>query len=224
MIPLRILHTESSLGWGGQEIRILSEAEGLRDRGHQLSLACSPHSKLYKVAKDRGLNVYPLPLARLRPWGVAALRRHLQRHPVDIVNTHSSVDSWTTALALLGWKTRPAVVRTRHLGIAVSRRRSTRWLYQVASDRIVATGERVRTQLIEENGFSPSSIVAVPTGIDETRFHPADRGHAQKQLKLQKGRLLLGFVATIRGGKGLQTLFDAMAQTPAGKAWHLGGG
>ena len=34
---LRILHTESSLGWGGQEIRVLTEARGvarLRTRGH----------------------------------------------------------------------------------------------------------------------------------------------------------------------------------------------
>ena len=32
MKPLAILHTESSLGWGGQEIRILSESKGLLAR------------------------------------------------------------------------------------------------------------------------------------------------------------------------------------------------
>ena len=31
---LRILHTEASLGWGGQEIRILTEAAGMRSRGN----------------------------------------------------------------------------------------------------------------------------------------------------------------------------------------------
>ena len=30
--PLRILHTESSLGWGGQEIRVLTEARGVTRR------------------------------------------------------------------------------------------------------------------------------------------------------------------------------------------------
>ena len=29
---MRIVHTESSLGWGGQEIRILSESQGLAHR------------------------------------------------------------------------------------------------------------------------------------------------------------------------------------------------
>jgi hypothetical protein len=34
---LRILHTEASLGWGGQEIRILTEAAGMIGRGHRVS-------------------------------------------------------------------------------------------------------------------------------------------------------------------------------------------
>ncbi len=37
---MRILHTEASQGWGGQEIRILSEASGLIARGHDVHLAC----------------------------------------------------------------------------------------------------------------------------------------------------------------------------------------
>ena len=35
---LAIVHTESSLGWGGQEIRVLSEAQGLIARGHDVTL------------------------------------------------------------------------------------------------------------------------------------------------------------------------------------------
>ncbi len=34
MKPLSIVHTENSCGWGGQEIRILTEARGILDRGH----------------------------------------------------------------------------------------------------------------------------------------------------------------------------------------------
>ncbi len=39
MKRLRILHTEASSGWGGQEIRILDEAAGLIARGHDVQLA-----------------------------------------------------------------------------------------------------------------------------------------------------------------------------------------
>ena len=39
---MRILHTEASLGWGGQEIRILTEAAGMIARGHSVELAARP--------------------------------------------------------------------------------------------------------------------------------------------------------------------------------------
>ena len=37
---LHVVHTEASLGWGGQEIRILTEARGLIARGHEIELLC----------------------------------------------------------------------------------------------------------------------------------------------------------------------------------------
>ena len=36
MNRLSIVHTEASLGWGGQEIRILAESQGLMRRGHDV--------------------------------------------------------------------------------------------------------------------------------------------------------------------------------------------
>jgi len=35
---LTVLHSEASLGWGGQEIRILAELTGLAHRGHRTGL------------------------------------------------------------------------------------------------------------------------------------------------------------------------------------------
>ena len=39
-----ILHTEASPGWGGQEVRILSEAQWLLARGWNVRLCCQPKS------------------------------------------------------------------------------------------------------------------------------------------------------------------------------------
>jgi hypothetical protein len=36
--PMFIVHTEASCGWGGQEIRILTEAEGMIERGHRVEI------------------------------------------------------------------------------------------------------------------------------------------------------------------------------------------
>jgi len=49
-----ILHTESSLGWGGQEHRILAEAKIMRNRGHRILIACDPSAELHRRAKREG--------------------------------------------------------------------------------------------------------------------------------------------------------------------------
>jgi hypothetical protein len=46
MRPLSIGHTEASMGWGGQEIRILTEARGFLDRGHRVALYAAPGSRI----------------------------------------------------------------------------------------------------------------------------------------------------------------------------------
>jgi hypothetical protein len=37
---MRVLHTEASCRWGGQETRILSAAQGLIEHGHDVRLVC----------------------------------------------------------------------------------------------------------------------------------------------------------------------------------------
>ncbi len=39
---MKILHSESSLGWGGQEHRTLKEMRALRKKGHSLALLTRP--------------------------------------------------------------------------------------------------------------------------------------------------------------------------------------
>ncbi|MDD2903248.1 MAG: hypothetical protein PHU44_12520, partial [Syntrophales bacterium] len=55
-----ILHTESSLGWGGQERRIFAEAVAMRGRGHRLLLACDPRGELFTRGQQAGFSVLPL--------------------------------------------------------------------------------------------------------------------------------------------------------------------
>ena len=52
---LRILHTEASCGWGGQEIRVLDEAQGCIERGHTVWIAGQPHSQIVPASRKRGI-------------------------------------------------------------------------------------------------------------------------------------------------------------------------
>ena len=99
MKPLQIVHTESSLGWGGQEIRILSEAQGLIRRGHDVRLLCPPAARIHAEAANWSVPVVALPIDRKGPRGLRALIEWLGANRSDVLNTHSSTDSWLAALA-----------------------------------------------------------------------------------------------------------------------------
>jgi len=114
--------------------------------------------------------------------GLVALVRALARHPVDIVNAHSSTDAWLSALACrvlsLTGRAAPVLVRTRHVSVPVPNDVATRWLYRSATARVVTTGERLREQLVRDNGLDPARVVSVPTGIDPGRFGALPRAAA----------------------------------------------
>ena len=219
---MRILHTEASKGWGGQEIRILTEAAGMIARGHAVALACPPDAQIGNEAARFGVPAHLLPIGRKNPKGLFALRSFLRANAFDIVNTHSSTDTWLVALASRGWKA-PPLVRTRHISSPVPDNRATRWLYKRASKHVVTTGEALRDRLIRYNGLSPNQVTSVPTGIDPERFSPTDAGLRQRrrrELGLPEDVPLIGIVATLRSWKGHGYLLDALASFGAVRA-HL---
>ncbi len=52
---MRIIHMEASPGWGGQEMRILKEALGLRSRAITLLFAIQKGGGLVEAARKEGL-------------------------------------------------------------------------------------------------------------------------------------------------------------------------
>jgi glycosyltransferase involved in cell wall biosynthesis len=209
---LRILHTESSQGWGGQEIRILAEAQGMVARGHDVFIGAPAAHRIHAEASARGLPVADLPLGRKRAAGVAALRRWLREQRVDVVNTHSSIDSWLVSIACATLARPPAIVRTRHVSVPVAKTLGNRWLYGTAAAHVVTTGEMLRQQLLRDNGLAPDHVTSVPTGIRPDEFAPGDRVDARRALGLPERALLIGIVATLRSWKGHRYLIDAFAR------------
>jgi len=221
MRPLHIVHTEASQGWGGQEIRILTEAQGMQARGHRITLIAPPEANIYREGKARGLDVVALPIGRKSVGGLMAMRRWLGTNAVDVVNTHSSTDAWLAALACRFHPNKaPAIVRTRHISAPVPYNAATRWLYSTASRHIVTTGEKLRNELIDRNGFDPKQITSVPTGIDTDAFIPGDKRAARQRLGLPLDAKIIGIVATLRSWKGHSYLLDAFAELPD-KTTHM---
>ncbi len=208
---MRILHSEASCGWGGQEIRILSESAGMIERGHQVALACPAHAPIARQASAQGVEVIALPIEKKRLPGLLAVRRLLAARRFDVVNTHSSTDAWLVALAAASLAGAPPIVRTRHISAPVAGTAANRWLYARSSRFVVTTGEQLRRELIEGLGCDPGRVISIPTGIDDQRFAPGDARGVRRALGLPQDRFIVGIVATLRSWKGHRFLIDAMA-------------
>ncbi|MBL0142572.1 MAG: glycosyltransferase family 4 protein [Betaproteobacteria bacterium] len=208
---LRILHTESSLGWGGQEIRVLTEARGVARLGHEVAIAAPAQSRILRQAPEYGVEAIAIPIARKSVAGLRGMMGLVRNRGFDVINTHSSTDSWLAAVATCCLQRAPPIVRTRHISAPVPRNFANRWLFRDATQSIVTTGERLRLQVIEETGVNPDRVVSIPTGIDLERFTPGDAARARSCLGLDPEGVLIGIVATLRSWKGHRYLLEAFA-------------
>ena len=218
-----ILHTEASLGFGGQELRIVAESRWLRANGWDALVAAQPGSRLWDETQRVGV---PAVAVRMRSTvdlpALLALRRLIAERGVALVHTHSSIDSWLGGVA--GRSRGRPVVRSRHVTIAIPRRRGL--VYRLAQ-RVITSGEAAG-RVVAAAGVPAERIVAIPPGIDTARFHPGVAGDSvRRELGLEIAPVV-GLVANIRGSKGHNVFLEAAqavrAAQPAARFLIVGDG
>jgi glycosyltransferase involved in cell wall biosynthesis len=204
---LKILHTESSMGWGGQEIRIMQESLGMTERGHRIIIAAPEKSIIFKRAKDAGIETFPERFQKRNPISVLNLLSLINRERPEIVNTHSSSDSWVTTIAARLSTSRPKIIRTRHLSAPISRSYLSRLLYDLLPDAVITTGEGIRQRMIYYNKFDASKIFSIPTGVDLKRFNPENVKPAFKA-----NGFSIGMIGVLRSWKGHRFFIEAVPE------------
>ena len=208
---MKIVHTEASLGWGGQENRILNEMLALRELGHAMLLVCQPQARLGVRAAEAGF-----PVTHIRMRGVLdiaailALRKFMRQQSIDIVNTHSGRDTQLAGMAArslgLFGGARPRVVRTRHLALPIT----SLFGYVTLPDHVVTVSRFVGDYLVSA-GVPAERITTVPTGIDLSRYQGKEYGGTLRtELALAAGTPLIGTVAILRRKKGHAELLEAV--------------
>lgn len=204
---IRVLHTESSLGWGGQEKRILREILGLSPQEFRPQLICRPGSRIGAEAKAAGAEVGFLPMrGNFDPLAAARLAGIYRREKIDIVHTHSSADSWIASAAAKILLRRPVVVRTRHLSCSFN----NRLIYSFMADRVVTVGDSTRRYMVSEKGIPEGRVLTIPTGVDLTVFDPErNRENLRAELGIPPDTLVFGSVAVFRRLKGHRYLLEA---------------
>ena len=208
---MNILQLEASSGWGGQEMRIFKEAQGMRDRGHNVYFAVMKGAALGKMARRDGFIVYELNFKKLY-WLFAlfTLSKLLFRHKIDVVNTHSSLDSWIGGVA--SRLCQKKVVRTRHLSIPIKPGLNSTLLYRKLADVVVTTCSEV-VPIIKRQSGNPK-VFSVPTGIDpeEVKVDEISKQEFRSKIGVKSTDFLVGTACVMRSWKGIHDFLEAANQ------------
>jgi glycosyltransferase involved in cell wall biosynthesis len=206
----RILHTESSRGWGGQEVRVFAELEWMRGRGHWVALAAHPRSAIAQHAQKARITFYPLRTHKaLLPVAAAKMTAWLVRNRIDVVNTHSSNDGWLAGVAarLAG----RILIRSRHIEVDYPNRFWSGLAYRHLPHHVVTTSRRIADRLVAELQVPASRVTCISTGVDLARFNPQMPGRLREELGLATDVMLVGMISVLRSWKGHATFLDAAA-------------
>ncbi len=207
---MRILHTESSNGWGGQEMRILRESEGMRVRGYEIVMAVAKGGGLVQKARDAGFTVYEIEFKKRKtPFVLLQLIKILSKHKIDLVNTHSSLDAWLGGVAARA--TGKKVVRTRHLSTPIRKGLNSRLLYNTLADFVVTTSSRIILPIVKQSGLPADHCRLVATGVESEKLQVGieEKTAFRKQLGLNEEDCLVGTACIVRSWKGIQDLMKA---------------
>jgi len=202
MKELKILHSESSSGWGGQEHRTLKEMIALRARGHTVEVVCPRGARLGVRSSDEGFVVHH---ARMRGGAdlgsMFSVKALLSRRKFDVLNTHSGHDSIVagTAGRLAGT---PLVVRTRHLALPISSLATYTWI----PHRVIAVSQYVRKYLISA-GVAEGRVKTIYDGILKPDAHSPST--LRTELGFDSDAMIVGMVAIMRDKKGHEDLIEA---------------
>lgn len=206
----RIAHSEASLGWGGQEHRILAEMQGFRRRGSEVWLIAPEKSQLYQRADQAGVPVVAQRFDQriLLPFHALNMARWLRQHRIQIVNPHSSRDGWLLTIAARMARV-PLIIRSRHFDVPIPNRSLSRLMYKEWSHHIITTSPKITETLTATFDLNPAEISTVSTGVDLERFKAEGPSASLPLPVLPPGTPLIGMITVLRFAKGTQILAEA---------------
>ena len=206
-----LIHTEASLGWGGQEIRILTECLWFREQGFRCILMANSSSKIFEVFSRNGFETIDVVFTKKSQIGdfLLCLDRFRHLRP-NMVGTHSNIDT-RVALAAAAAAGVPKRIRYRHVSIPVKSSPWNRIIYLKFATGVITTACSITSALQADFNLRPNHIRTIPTGVDSTIL--GDRVEARdairRHLNIAPDSLIVSQISVLRAWKGHQYLFEA---------------
>ncbi len=210
---MRILHTESSDNWGGQEYRILEQMHWLNRNGHQAFLAARPNSEILRIALEQGLEAHAVDFhGQYNPRAILQARRLVKRLGIQVADCHGSRDAATLAFCrgIMG------VIRSRHITQPLKGKWRNRLQWRLGFDRAIATADCIRENMIAA-GLAPAGKADVVgewagDGFFDVANKQRHRAEVREEFNVPDGAALIGVVGMLRGDKAQENLILAVSE------------
>jgi glycosyltransferase involved in cell wall biosynthesis len=228
---MHICHVITRLIVGGAQENTILTCEGLRERGHRVTLISGPtrgpEGSLVERAKHGGYKYNELPelIRAVNPWMDERAKRLLRMEFMalrpDIVHTHSSkagiIGRFAAAQARV-----PHVVHTIH-GMSFNRtqpwltRKAYAWLEKLAARRssaIVTVADAMIEQTVAAGVCRREKMQTIYSGMEVDRFDPAlyDRAAVRLAWGVGDDDVVVGAIARLFRRKGYEQLIPIMAE------------
>ena len=208
---MRILHSESSANWGGQEYRTLEQACWLADHGHAVALAAPPGGVIAERAGEAGIPLYPIEFhGQFDPRSISRARRAVSSHGAEIVDCHGSRDGAAFAFA----RSLCPVVRSRHIAQPLKGKLRRRLMWRHGCDHVIATAECVKQGLVAA-GLTPSERVTVvgewaADAFFDTSRRQEHRAAVRGEFAIPSERPVVSIIGMVRDDKAQDVLIKAV--------------
>jgi glycosyltransferase involved in cell wall biosynthesis/peptidoglycan/xylan/chitin deacetylase (PgdA/CDA1 family) len=209
---IRILQLGATLVMGGSEKCFATIAEGLDPaRFHTVFAGLGPDGGMGEILRARG-DVAEAFLRRdgIDPSLVWRIMRFLDRHPVDIIQTHHMGP--LIYAGPIAWWRGIRVVHTEHdIHNFHHRPSNLKWLHRLRwlADAFIGIDPAISEFLIREGGVPERKVHTIRNGVDMSRFQPSNR------IRRKGDPFTLGTVCRMDRPKRPELLLEATARLRA---------
>jgi glycosyltransferase involved in cell wall biosynthesis len=195
----------------GSVHQMFQAAEGLRERGHDVTIVSRPGEPLEGEAREKGIAFAGLPFRNQFDFAsIRAFRKLVQERTPDVIHVHKGL---AHAVALAATYRNPVGAFVVNRGVSFPLDVWNRIKYRTSRvDRIVTVCKQIKDVIVDSGKLPPAKVDVVYAGTDVTVFDPDrwDPRAFRREKGIADDRFVISQVG-IRDWKGWMELTDSVS-------------
>lgn len=193
-------------------MQALELSVGLQERGHRITLAAPPGSRLAVEAVRHRVPLLPLNVTGyFHPLLLRRMRAALRSGAVDIIHCQHSRDLATVVPAMQTCGRTIPIVLSKRVGSYIAKKDLFHRYTHRAISRVLAISNVIHRNVIDTIPVSPERVLTLHDAVDTSLFsaETVDRFKVRREAGIPDDALVVGFVGRFSPGKGLEDLLQA---------------